>query len=255
MVKENSKSICKYRSKYLVLWTNRKGKSIILEYEYKGVLSINVLDLEPKIGKFEFVVKVIEISRINLVNLCSFVSDNCVIIHSNIIHTCASWGIFLPYCPSFFRLFCPSSSRFKPDGFDIAHLSVWGVFIRVDRCEWRTGWETPFIVLGKKYWIVLLRFLPLIGIPWLPLRAILCALWPSTHWWLFWTTLRFLLDFHILVGTFCKTIHFCQQKKETLYQIWYVDNTIPVYLCNINVKDQLYFQSSRTSFPFIEEYC
>jgi hypothetical protein len=64
-----------------------------------------------------------------------------------------------------------------------------------------------------------------------------------------------LLDFHILVCTFCKTIHFCQQKKEALYQIWSVDNAIPVYLCNINVKDQLYLQSSRTSFPFIEEYC
>jgi hypothetical protein len=81
-------------------------------------------------------------------------------------------------------------------------------------------------------------FCLLIGIPWFPLRTILCALWPSTHWWPFWIGLRFLLDFHILVGTFCKTISFCQQKKEALYQIWSVGNAIPVYLCNINAKDR-----------------
>ena len=81
-------------------------------------------------------------------------------------------------------------------------------------------------------------FCLLIGIPWLPLGTTLCPLWPSTHWWLFWIGLRFLLNFHILVCTFCKTIHFCQQKKEALYQIWSVGNTIPVYLCNINANDQ-----------------
>jgi hypothetical protein len=31
----------------------------------------------------------------NLVNVHSFVNDNCVIIHSNVMHTWASWGIFL----------------------------------------------------------------------------------------------------------------------------------------------------------------
>jgi hypothetical protein len=54
-----------------------------------------VLIYNQKIGKFEFVTKIIEISRINLVNLHSFVSGNCVIIHSNIMHTCASWGVLL----------------------------------------------------------------------------------------------------------------------------------------------------------------
>jgi hypothetical protein len=99
-------------------------------------------------------------------------------------------------------------------------------------------------------------FCLLIGISWLPLGSILCPLWPSTHWWPFWIGLRFLLDFHILVGTFCKTIHFCQQKKEALYQIWCVVNAIPIYLCNINAnnqsnccaqKDQLYFQSLKNT--------
>jgi hypothetical protein len=75
-----------------------------------------------KIGKFEFVVKIMLISRINLVNLCSFVSDNCVIIRSNVTHTCASWGILLYHIthssfPPQNPFFCPSSSRFKPGGF------------------------------------------------------------------------------------------------------------------------------------------
>jgi hypothetical protein len=41
---------------FLTIW---KGKEYIVEYEYNGTLSINVLDLEPKIGKFEFVRKII----------------------------------------------------------------------------------------------------------------------------------------------------------------------------------------------------
>jgi len=118
-----------------------------------------------KIGKFEFVVKIMLISRINFVNLHSLVSDNCVIIHSNIMHTCASWGVLLYNIANWFfppqnLFFCPSSSRFKPGGFYITHLSVWGVFVRGDRCGWRTAWETPFIVLGKNDWNVRLLFLP-----------------------------------------------------------------------------------------------
>jgi hypothetical protein len=75
-----------------------------------------------KIGKFESVMKIIEISRINLVNVHRFVSDNCVIIHSNITHTCASWGRLLCHIPHSSLppqnpFFCPSSSRFKPGGF------------------------------------------------------------------------------------------------------------------------------------------
>jgi hypothetical protein len=118
-----------------------------------------------KIGKFEFVMKIIEISQINFVNEHSFASGNCVIIRSNIIHTCASWGILLYniahwFFPSQNLFFCPSSSRFKPGGFYIAHLPIWGIFLRDDRCEWRTGWETLFIVLGTNCWNVRLLFLP-----------------------------------------------------------------------------------------------
>jgi len=65
-------------------------------------------------GKFEFVR--------NLANLHRFVSDNCIVIHSNIIHTWASWGILLYNIPhSSFPpqnpFFSPSSSIFKPGGF------------------------------------------------------------------------------------------------------------------------------------------
>ena len=99
--------------------------------------------------------------------------------------------------------------------------------------------EKPYLLFWGKITKMFFCFsCLLIGIPWLPLRAILYALWPSTHWWLFWIGLRIFLDFHILVCTFCKTIHFFQQKKEAFYQIWSVGNAIPVYLCNIDAKDQ-----------------
>jgi len=44
--------------------------------------------------------------------------------------------------------------------FNSHRLSVWGVFVRDNRCEWRTGSEISFIVLGKNCWNVCLRFLP-----------------------------------------------------------------------------------------------
>ena len=47
MLNKNTKSICKYRSKYVVFFDDLEGKEEIVEYEYKEILSINVLSLQP----------------------------------------------------------------------------------------------------------------------------------------------------------------------------------------------------------------